>query len=326
MNKINGFMGMFLVRAMITLVVIFSVACGGGGGGSESGGTGTMSLSLTDAPVDSATKVVVAFTGVELKPAGGKAIEYYFCDDGTVTGVVSKTPCSTPFVRQIDLLALEGGGSELILDQVELPAGRYEWLRLKVNAERGVLDSYIEFAPPATPVQESLWIPSGNETGLKLVSGFVVPAGGHADFTVDFDLRKSVTNPEGVFLDYILKPALRIVDNSQVGSIAGTVDATLIEDSSCTGGNAVYVYSGHDVIPIDVRGAATDPITTAVVKQTSSGYEYKAAFLPAGDYTVAFTCQADQDNPTAVNSSIVFVGPANVSVVKEEVTTHNFSQ
>jgi hypothetical protein len=319
MNKIRDFMSMFFVRAMIMPVVIFFVACGGGGGGGDSGGTGTMSLYLTDAPVDSAERVVVAFTGVELKPAGGSSIEYYFCDDGSPDGSVSETPCTTPFIRQIDLLALEGGGSELILDQVEVPAGRYEWLRLKVNAERGVIidDSFIEFEGP---LQESLWIPSGYETGLKLVSGFVVPAGGHADFTVDFDLRKSVTNPEGSYLDYILKPALRIIDNSQVGSIAGTVDAELTEDSSCTGGNAVYVYSGHDVTPIDVRGAVTDPLTTAIV---NGSYEYRAAFLPAGDYTVAFTCQADQDDPVSPDS-LTFVGAANVNVVAGEETIHDF--
>ncbi|MBW3567908.1 MAG: DUF4382 domain-containing protein, partial [Proteobacteria bacterium] len=50
-----------------------------------------MSLGVTDAPVDSATRVVVEFTGVSAKRAGGQATVFDF---------------DTP--RQIDLLALQG--------------------------------------------------------------------------------------------------------------------------------------------------------------------------------------------------------------------------
>jgi hypothetical protein len=43
--------------------------------------------------------------------------------------------------------------------------------------------------------QHTLTIPSGAETGLKLVQGFTMPVGGIANFTVDFVLSKSVIAP-----------------------------------------------------------------------------------------------------------------------------------
>ncbi|HWP94208.1 MAG TPA: DUF4382 domain-containing protein [Gammaproteobacteria bacterium] len=264
--------------------------------------TGLFSLSVSDAPVDNATAVVVEFTGVEIKPQDGTSLTFTF-----------ETP------RQIDLLALHGGGSATLLDGVEVPAGAYEWIRLDVNAQQSVIDSYIMLEDGS---QHSLWIPSGAETGLKLVQGFVVPVGGSADFTIDFDLRKSVLNPAGLGGDYILRPALRLVDNAQVGAIAGTVATSLI-DSACT--PAVYVFSGADSVPDDVDGDSGDPLTSARVElNTGTGeYEYRAAFLAPATYTVSFTCDAEQDDP-ALDDVLSFSGTQNATVVADQTTTVNF--
>lgn len=72
---------------------------------------------------------------------------------------------------------------KLLLDGVTLNAGRYNWVRLKVNAERGVIDSYIDLLDDS---RHSLYIPSGNQTGLKLNRGFDVPEGEMASFTIRF--------------------------------------------------------------------------------------------------------------------------------------------
>jgi hypothetical protein len=52
-----------------------------------------------------------------------------------------------------------------------------------------------------------LLVPSGSETGLKLVSGFTVPSNGVVDYTIDFDLRHAITCPTGQSPACILKPA-----------------------------------------------------------------------------------------------------------------------
>lgn len=292
------------MKKFFFLILSAFIATAGCGSGSSSG-TGLLSVAVADAPVDDADAVVVEFTGVEVKPASGDRLDFVF---------------TTP--KQIDLLALTGGESEIILDGEVLPSGNYNWIRLAVNADQDVIDSYIDI----DAVRYSIWVPSGDETGLKLNRGFVVPVNDSVDFTIDFDLRKSVHEPEGLDGNYILRPTLRIVDNTEVGAIRGTVAEALITDSACTDGNAVYVYEGHDVTPDDVDGIEPEPVTTALVTfdDDSGEYEYKAAFLIAGDYTVAFTCQSADDDP-ATDDSIDFTGAANVTVTTDSDTEHDFS-
>jgi hypothetical protein len=240
---------------------------------------------------------VVIFNGVEIKPAGGDSLSFDFEE------------------KAIDLLALgEGNDSEVILDSVELDAGQYNWIRLKVMAEKGVVDSFIELDDLSI---YSLYVPSGDETGLKVNRNFDLLAGGEADFTVDFDLRKSVHNPEG-YEDYILRPTLRIIDNTEAGSIAGVVNAALINS---TGGNAVYVYNGSVSSPDDMGGDPA-PVNTGVVNSTTG--QYRVGFLEEGQYTAAFTNAADADNPL-LDDGIVFFHPAVVNVVSSQTTTQDFN-
>ena len=105
-----------------------------------------------------------------------------------------------------------------------------------------------------------------------------------------------------------------------VGAIAGTVNAALVP-GGCT--PAVYVFEGAGVTPDDIDGTAPDPVTTATVKLDSGAYKYKAAFLEAGSYTVAYTCQAAMDDP-AVNDALVFSGAATVAVAAKTTTVHDF--
>lgn len=281
---------------MAALTVFLALSLAGCGSDSE---TGTLSLSVTDAPVDGAVSVVVQFTGVQLLSTSGKLLTFNF---------------DTP--KTIDLLALQGGNSNLLLDKISIPAGDYPVISLKVNAKPGVLDSYIELTDGT---QVSLSIPAGDETGLILTQRCSVTANGVADFVIDFDLRKSVFDPEGGIADYILKPALRMVDNTKAGSIAGTVDIALTTDTTCTRGNAVYIFEGLDVTPDDV-GGAVEPVATTLLTADNT---YKAAFLEPGDYTVAFTCQAADDNPDT-DDAIAFVGTVNVSVSTGVETPNNF--
>src|SRR6185295_11082614 len=108
--------------------------------------TGPLTLGITDAPLDSAAAVVVTFSGVELKPHGGKAFTIDF---------------ATP--KTLDLMTLQGVNRALILDGEVVPAGDYEWMRLKVEADPDVAgDSYLQLE--ADGAQCELRVPSGAET------------------------------------------------------------------------------------------------------------------------------------------------------------------
>jgi hypothetical protein len=271
---------------------------------SSSDGSSSLSLALTDAPVDGATGVVVEFTGVELKRSGGPAFSIDF---------------DAP--RQIDLLALQGTDAANLLDNVEVEADSYQWMRLKVNAEANTMDSFISFEDGSS---FSLTVPSGSETGLKLVRGFVVTQGSHASFVIDFDLRKSVVDPVGQVNDYFLKPALRLIDNNEAGHIQGTVTNATAELEVCSNGVVVYVYEGLDIVADD-EGSPTSPLTSANVEfnNADNTYGYTVGYLTPMDYTLAITCQAADDLAES-DEDIEFIASINATVVADQTTTANF--
>lgn len=318
-------------------------ACGGGGGSQAAAPIGntppqdaTLNLAITDAPVDSAQSVIVEFSGVSIKPNDGDELTFQF-----------------ESAKSIDLLALQGSNAAPLLENQTVAPGNYEWIRLAVNAENGIRDSYMITSDGS---ELELRIPSGSETGLKLVSGFTMAEGGTADFTIDFDIRKSITNPPGQAGTAILKPALRLVNNLEVGTITGTISAEIIANACGQPdvfAGAVYLYSGENIRATDLghmdeNETLVEPFTTALTRFGDDGngnttYRYEFGFLPAGTYSIAYTCsdddpQADERQRYATEvlepeaqegeSIVVFYGAENtsidVAVEAGATTTQNF--
>jgi hypothetical protein len=301
-----------LVASCLCIVVVAACAalilgCGGSGAGaSATADMGRLTLGITDAPVDGATAVVVKFTAIELKPEGGAAL----------TSPLDPAP-------SIDLLDLAGGGSRDLLSDREVPAGRYEWVRLLIDAQQNTPSSYIDLADGQ---RYPLYVPSGSESGLKLIRGFTVAAGSVSDFTIDFDLRKSVIAPPGRAPNYILKPVLRIVDNLRVGTLQGNVAAALVP-TGCT--PQVYLFTGAGIVPDDLDAAAApdvDPLVSVpVTLDAASGeYRFSVAFLEAGDFSAAFTCDGALDTPEG-EETLLFVGTRDVTVNANATTAITFA-
>jgi hypothetical protein len=277
-----------LALACATLVAL--AACGGDGGSGER--TGTLKLGITDAPVDVAEAVVVQFSGVELKPSNGEPFTVEFVDAN-----------GQPTSKVVDLYPLTGTQREILLEGEEIPAGEYQWMRLMVDTEPNVIDSYIGIGGGQCELQ----VPSGAETGLKINRPFTIGVGAITDLTIDFDLRKSIVEPPGQTSapetcdgqTYFLKPVLRVVDNLEVGAITGKVDPL---PEACVAGAApypgnVYLFGPYTDTPptiddydgLDADGV--DPITSARVDATT--FEYTIGFVPAGKYVIAYTCSPD---------------------------------
>ncbi len=288
-----------LVAGTAAIALLGLPGCGGGGGGS---GT-MMSLSVADAPVDGAEKVVVEFSGVELIPDAGAPV--------TITFAAPRT---------IDLLNESGTASALLFSQ-PIPAGTYGQIRLLVTADGDPSNSYIVLSDGS---MHGLMVPSGAQTGLKLVSGFTVPSSGVVDYTIDFDLRQAIVCAPGQAPACFLKPVERLVDNTTVGNIQGQVANTLIP-AGCTPG--VYLYAGTVTAPEDMNSAAAagdpnQPIASKVPVATSTPpYYYQFTFLTPGNYTLAFTCQAAQDNPDQADPAVTFSPVKTGIVVTADQTT-----
>lgn len=275
-----------------------------------------MNLGVTDGPVDSASSVVVSFTGVELQPSGG--------------GQPLTINFSAP--KTIDLLQEQNGNEASLLSGQSVPAGNYDWIRLLVNAaaDGTVAGSYIEI----NGAQYPLMIPSGAETGLKLVQGFTMTANQVANFTIDFMLQQSVTAPPGQTSGgtqaYILRPALRLIDNVQAGTISGTVAlSTLQSNSACLSGysgsgplpNAhIYIFSGT----VTPSSSLTPVVEPQITLSSSGSYSYSQPFLLAGGYTLAVGCASTAT--TGTTSTVTFLPAAGLAatVTANQTATVNF--
>jgi hypothetical protein len=189
-----------------------------------------------------------------------------------------------------------------------------------------------------------------------MIRGFTVGVGSLTDFTVDFNLRKSVLQPPGQTTTvpvcdgqaYVLKPVVRLVDNLDVGTISGAVDPNLITaqcgDSVENGvypgnvylfGPVTETYLGtpddYDVVENDANGI--DPLTSAMVDPDT--FSYTIGFVPAGDYRVAYTCDADDalvdadaaDDPVGNDEVVEFTPPdgAPVTVTAGGTATADFA-
>ena len=306
------------ILIVATSVALLAACSSSDGDGGNQAQTGFLKVGITDAPVDMAAAVVVKFTGVELKPQGGPAFSIDF---------------ATP--KSLDLMQFQGDERAVLLDGEEILAGDYEWMRLKVESDPNVAgDSYLQLE--ANGAQCEMRIPSGDQTGLKLIRGFTIGAGTTTDFTIDFDLRKSIVAPPGqtTIVDtcdnqaFMLKPVLRIVDNLQVGTITGHVDSNLIL-AQCAGPNQapypgnVYLFgpipTGEDVTPDDYDGV-DDALTSAMVNPDT--FRYTIGFVPAGNYRVAYTCDLDDTivdadvvpPPSATGETVEFTPPEGTAV------------
>jgi len=294
----------------VTALAVALAACGGDSDSDSSSSagtkTGTVSVGLTDAPSAEFESVNIAVTALELKPAEGEAIRIEVTAD-----------------EYINLLDYQSGKVLDLLDDYELEAGEYNWIRLYLADG----DLAPELSLKGGPVEIPLEVPSADQTGLKLNRGFTVTAGGTVDLTIDFDAAKSVVQTgNGTFK---LKPTLRIVDNSEVGTIEGTVDQSLFTCVVNDKFGNVYVFEGGDVTPDDLDNSDPDPLIIAPVvldADSNTGYSFTAAFLPSGTYTIAYTQDDDVFYGTdgqPQDDLLNFTNTQNVEVNADQTTTVN---
>jgi Domain of unknown function (DUF4382) len=296
--------------AALAAASLLTACSNGGSDPAAATGQGQLSLAVMDAPVDGIAELWVEFTGVQLKPRGsGPAITVDF---------------DAPL--QLDLLTLNADNAAMLLNGYTLPAGEYNWIELKVNAEfDGTLDSYAVLQSGGV---EEIRVPSGTQNGLRLVSGLTITANQETSLLIDWDARKGVVRPAGQ-PGFFLRPALRVIDMTQYGTLSGTVAMTNVTDTSCSNdlnldtGNVVYVFAGADATPDDIDAIDPEPVATIAVKQNNNGdYVYKSILSP-GDYTVAFTCQAGSDDPET-DDAIVFLSPANATIMDGQEAVIDF--
>lgn len=275
----------------VMCLCIWLVACSG----QSSGGARLLYLAVTDSPVDDVQQVVLQFTGVDL-----------LTSDGAVQSVDFDP------AKNIDLLALEGSISSNLLEGLALELTSISHMRLRVNAS----NSHVQIGPYSQPIS----IPAESEAALTFPVNLAPKVGSVTSMTVDFDLRRSLTTQDNN-QTFLFNPVLRVINNATAGHVGGFVPDYYQATYDCLAKGDVYLFEGHNVTPVDISPGA-GPLTTARVGNSNGGTRFELGFIPLGEYTLAFTCDASQDAIDVVNA-ISFPQVQNVTVSHVNVVTSN---
>lgn len=198
---------------------------------------GTLRINLTDAPSDF-EEVNITFSEISAH-----------IDSAWVT--VQGEPVT------VNLLEWNNGKS-IVIGSAEVPAGHYTQIRLKIDQAEVVVDGQ----------SRTMTVPSGAQTGLKLISEFTIPEGSTFELVLDFDAERSVvtTGPPNNPTGYKLKPTIRVIPAAITGSISGTV-------------------LNPEHLPVAYAFAGADTVTSTAVNPNDG--TFILAFLPETTYTVS---------------------------------------
>jgi hypothetical protein len=280
---------LYLVLASCALLALPS--CGGGGGGG--GGTattsqpGSLSLGLTDASTDAYQAVYVTISEVQVHMGGG-------------AWKVVASPNKT-----YNLLDLVNGVREQ-LGIAELDAGNYTEMRLIIGAtpDGGInilsqQHPYANYVIDSDNTEHELKVPSGYQTGVKIVQGFTISSKQTTELVLDFNASESVV-VAGKSGKWLLKPTIKVLNTEEWSIISGTVS-----DEQNQGLEGVLVSAQIYTQP--PQNPTPDEIKDEVVVETSTvtdeDGQYKIFIRPGTYNIVAYST----DYSPAVQCSVVLV-------------------
>jgi len=282
MNKIKR-LSFYIITLLLTL---FLVACGNSAS-SVPTTKSTLSIGITDAPIDEAKAVNITIIKIEISTSTEDAgWEVYYEE-------TEAEPAET-----IDLLEFSKG-KVFKFDSKDFDPGEYGQIRLYLSTTAE--DNSITLLDDTL---HNLDINSGiQNNGLKLVSGFTVKEGVSTELTIDFDVRKSIVvkNPNANPPLYSLKPTIKLITNDVSGSIIFTEPA--VGNVGMTAGDVFFLYeAGADI---------SAELTEYAVTEAGTGTAYENAKSSA----IAFI---DTNDNNTVKIIFPFMAFASYDLYKQE--------
>jgi len=197
-----------VLAAVLAATVL--TACGGGGG-SSGGSTGTISVQLADSTLPGFAAIYVTVDEVQVHPNSGNAWKQVLAPR-----------------RTVNLLDLVNGVRE-DLGVAELASGHYTQMRLLLGKAPddglnllGRPHPYANYFIDALDNAVELKVPSGLQSGIKIVRGFDIGAGETTELLLDFDASRSVVMA-GSSGQCLLKPVIRMYGTAEGVVVKGTV-------------------------------------------------------------------------------------------------------
>lgn len=258
-----------LQRGFVLVALAVVVAAGltlMGCGGDDDENEAQIRVMLTDMPLSRVKEVHVHIVRIEMVGSGGPVV---LVNDAAIPD-------------DIELIAL--AGNPMLLGRPWVPVDTYTQVRLILSEEAGE-----NWVVDENDVVHHLTIPSGAQTGVKLVSGqFPIVAGQISTLLLDFNAAASV-HEAGASGNWIMRPTVAAsvvnVTDLHFGSISGTI----------------LDENGHPLVVPDDRVLGIfiqtpfGAIAVAEVDATDGSFEIPALLVGAYDLKLYF---ADTDwNP-----------------------------
>lgn len=259
-----------LFTTVLALLVGFT-ACDNTGSDGE---TGTMEVTMTDAPANyDAVNVTINSVRVH-QNTDAETDSTESDEEAEENGWVTITDEQ----MEVNLLELTNG-NQISLGSEELEAGTYSQVRFVLGDDNTVT---------VDGETHDLQTPSAQQSGLKLNVNAEVEENATYTLLVDFDAARSVVQQGNG--GYLLKPVLRAVNLAETGSIAGNVQPSDFKTN-------VMAIAGED---------------TVTSTFTADNGDFKVIGLTEGTYDLAFNPDNEQYNDTTVSDVEVTVGEETV--------------
>ena len=238
--------------------------------------TGRLSLSLTDKPTHDYKEVWVTIQDIWVHAQNDPE------DSWTKILDVNRT---------VNLLTL-ANGVRLELGMVDLAPGHYTQMRLMIGTVSSVdAGQFANYIVDTQDQIHALKIPSGVQSGIKLVQGFDINQNSTTELIFDFDIAASIV-AAGNSGKYILRPTIHQIDDSQTRTIVKGFVKTA-EGAGISGAEvSLQIYKPR----ADVRDFK-DEITSYGATVTDSAGAYMFKFLNIPD-PLTFNAVATQWNST----------------------------
>jgi len=331
-----------LATIVFSVCIMMSLTACGGGGDESSSKTDLffLSLKLTDATTNDYKAVYVTIKEVQV------------CIDDENDGDNNSWYTVAQPESTYNLLDLVNGVQEQ-LGVTNLDAGHYTQMRLIIGttADGGlnILDekhSYANYIIDAENNDPELKIPSGIQTGIKLVSGFNIYENQTTELILDFDASRSVVKA-GNSGKWLLKPTIKVIGTT-VAKISGTVtdgdglglaeavvsaqvydDDIIVQASTITDENGDYVlFVEPYVYNLVAYGEGYAPQCRYIEADPNSEYageNFALSSTPVGALSVTVSVDTLLEDPYVSISVQQFVQCDQVIDIKIEVISFNIA-
>jgi hypothetical protein len=287
----------------ILLLVISLYSCGGSG---TPASTGTLNIKLTDAATDRYQAVYVTINEVHVHHETG--------------GWETLPELDLP--RTVNLLELVNGVM-LDLGIAELEAGHYNQMRLVLGTEPDDpahhFANYLVFTEEGLNPAE-LKVPSGFQTGIKLVNGFDIVADRANELHLDFEAHRSIVEKGNG--NFGLKPTIKVLE-----TVDNTVSGTVKDEAGSAVGGAFISAQLYDQDAEDPRDEViVESTTTTMTVDAGTDAGTYTLFLPLNTYNIVATAEGYLPQCQVLEAEWYFDNdPADFTLIEAPIETITIS-